>query len=297
MAAQSGKTASSPKPKKDKADIILTVTHLDGTQEEKPLFRIECHKRITMGDIKDRISAAWMIPKHEQVIVFRGQVVNKDDRAMPLNTPDLAEIIKEAGENGLQMAVLHKPEQLPGFLEREGFENLSDKRTSLATPLHKAVRRSELSVMEEILSAVSFEEAPEVVDGQDNAGQTALHVAASTWNRSACEILLQSLKFSASDVVDDENRTALHIAASWGDAPAVGMILAHWNMSASTMRLKDALGRTALEYAVACGHEEAAECIRKSLEEGSSRKKQEAMERRNKEVASAKGMRNDGPGT
>lgn len=251
----------SSRPSSSRAnDLTVTMKRIDG--QEKMSFKIKCNKRISVGQVKERVSEEWGLSPHEQVILFRGQRTGADDRAMPLNTPDLTEVVKEAGENGLSMAVMYMPRKLPRFLEREGLETVNSKRSTMATGLHRAARRSELTVMEEILEVVDFEEA----DAVDNAGQTALHAAVMTWNRPACEILLKSKRFSNTTAADHEGRTVLHIAASWGDAKVVPAILDHWRFKRNDVILKDSFGLTALEYARDCGHEKAAELILKAVE-------------------------------
>lgn len=243
-------------PSRQQPDVIhVNVKRIDG--KDKLTMQIRANKKITIANIKDRVSEEWGLRPHEQVIIFRGQRVSGDDRAMPLNTPDLAEVVKEAGENGLQMAVMNMPKQLPRFLRREGLEDVNDRRSSQATALHRATRRSELTVMEELLENPEFTEA----DAVDNAGQTALHAAVLTWNRPACEILLKKSNFAKVAHKDEEGRTALHIAASWGDEKVVRWLVEHIGFSRTEVEAEDGFGRTALQYAMDCGHAKAAEII------------------------------------
>mmetsp|Transcript_48984 Transcript_48984/g.151212 ORF Transcript_48984/g.151212 Transcript_48984/m.151212 type:complete len:290 (+) Transcript_48984:105-974(+) len=253
---RSASRLSSKSSNKAASEIVVTVRRVDG-RDKGETFRIQCGKRITIQEIKERVFGEWSIAFHEQVLIFRGQRVNDDDRAMPLNTPDLAEIVQEAGENGLQMSVMYLPRRLPAFMKREKFEDINSKRTTMATALHRAARRGELNVMEEILNHPDFDQA----DARDGAGQTALHAAVVTWNRPGCEILLKHNKFSASYVADEEGRTALHIAASWGDTLVVQWIVEHWRFRAEEVNWKDSFGCTALDYARDCGHEQAVELI------------------------------------
>merc|ERR1719491_1162441 len=111
------------------------------------------------------------------------------------------EVIKEAAEKGesLRMTVMHAPPRLPGFLKQEGLEATKDKCPTKATVLHRAVRRCDFFIIEELCrnredtlgNGMGFEQ----FDARDNRGQTALHVAATCGFLEAAEALLQCPSF------------------------------------------------------------------------------------------------------
>merc|ERR1719265_2989801 len=115
------------------------------------------------------------------MIIFRGQKrVNTAEQ--PFNSPDLEDVIAEAGEEGMAMSLIWMPKRLPEFMEKEQIEEINDKTHTGATLLHRAARRSELGVLEELLLGTDLVEAPRhlsVHDSRDKGGQTVLHVACS----------------------------------------------------------------------------------------------------------------------
>lgn len=238
----------------------MTLTRLDGDREK---IKLKLSKQTTVAAIRARVEMEMGIPPHEQLLLFRGQKLLKD-KFQPLSTPDLQEIIAEAGENGLQMAVAYQKRRLPGFLEKEGLEDVNMKRKTGATVLHRATRQCELSVIEELLAFEEFSG----VNARDRSGQTALHIAASARVREACEILLRSDRFGLVGASDVEGRTALHLAAHWGDAIVCKMMLEHRQFKTQDAYAVDKLGYTALEYASECGHEEVAMAIKSKFPPG-----------------------------
>ena len=49
-------------------------------------------------------------------------MTQKEDAFQPLNMPDLEEIVSEAGEDGLQMTIIHHPFRLENFMKEEDVE-------------------------------------------------------------------------------------------------------------------------------------------------------------------------------
>jgi len=228
-------------------NITVTMTRLDGDREN---VKLKLSKQTTVHAIKTRCEMEFGIAPIEQLLLFRGRPLLKDS-FQPLSTPDLQDIIAEAGEDGLQMAVAYQELKLPAFLKREGLEDVNMKRSSGATPLHRAVRQCELNVVEELLRMDEFSG----VNARDRSGQTALHTATECWQREAAGLLLASDRFGTPAAVDLEGRTALHLVAHWGDEEVCRQILEHKSFTADDAYLLDSQGHTALEYATACGHE------------------------------------------
>jgi len=238
--------------------IAVTMTRLDG---EKQKFPLKLAKQTTVKALKARVEMEQGIPPCEQLLMFRGMILERDTM-QPLATPDLQEIIAEAGPEGLQMAVFRRPLQLDGFIKSEQLVDgkvvdENSKRRSGGTVLHRAIRQSNFRVIEELLDREEFSG----VNARDNAGQTGLHTAVETWNREASELVLRCKRFVASGVADKQGRTALHLAAHWGDLPTVRRILEHPKFTAEDVQAVDVNGRTAAEYAEQCGHKDVAEAI------------------------------------
>eukprot|EP00446_Apocalathium_sp_SHHI-4_P005510 CAMPEP_0177196156 /NCGR_PEP_ID=MMETSP0367-20130122/23895_1 /TAXON_ID=447022 ORGANISM="Scrippsiella hangoei-like, Strain SHHI-4" /NCGR_SAMPLE_ID=MMETSP0367 /ASSEMBLY_ACC=CAM_ASM_000362 /LENGTH=364 /DNA_ID=CAMNT_0018644229 /DNA_START=107 /DNA_END=1198 /DNA_ORIENTATION=- len=229
------------------------MTRLDG---EKEKIKLKLTKQTTVAAIRQRIEMELGIAAHEQLLLFRGKILTKDS-LQPLSTPDLQDIIAESGEDGLQMAVAYRPKRLPGFLKREGLEDVNEKRATGATPLHRATRQSELGVMEELLEMEEFMGS----NARDRSGQSALHTAVCCRNREAVGVLMASERFAAASVLDLDGQSALHIAAHWGDRLSIDLILKNRFFNAEALWAVDRLGYTALVYATDCGNTEAAELI------------------------------------
>merc|ERR1719203_494440 len=96
-------------------------------------------KRTTVKAIKERCEMEFGIPTDQQLLLFRGRHMLKET-FQPLSVPDLQEIIKEAGDKGLQMAVAYQKHRMPEFVKKHGLEDYNDRFNSEATPLHRAAR-------------------------------------------------------------------------------------------------------------------------------------------------------------
>lgn len=123
-------------------------------------------KGVKMSKVKERVEAEFDIPTEEQIILFRGKYIakrymtQKENAFQPLNMPDLEEIVSEAGEDGLQMTVIHHPFRLENFMKEEEVEEGDydvKLRQSGASLLHRAVRRCEISVVQELLVKEAFQ--------------------------------------------------------------------------------------------------------------------------------------------
>lgn len=241
-------------------DILVLMKRLDA---DKASFTFRVSRETEVRAIRGRIKMEWGIPPTEQVLLFRGLLV-EGERVQPFNAPDLDDIVREAGDEGLAMSVAHRPFRLPDFLEEERLESVNTRRPTGATPLHRAVRKCELGVMEEILACDDLE----VVDARDRAGQTALHTAVTCRIREAVQILLDSdysERFTAVGSRDGEGRTALHYIAFWGDLPSCRMLLKRSDFSKEDVNYVDKAGYSAIQYAVDCGHKDIVAAIEGKL--------------------------------
>lgn len=234
-------------------DINITMKRLDGDKEE---IRLKLSKRTTVAAIRARVEMEFGIPPDEQLLLFRGRQMLKDS-FQPLSVPDLQEIIAESGEKGLQMAVAYQKRRVREFFARNKLEDENSKLPTEATALHRATRRCEFNVMEELLAIDEFTG----INARDRSGQTALHVAAACRLREACEILLKNERFGMVGTCDDDGRTALHLAAHWGDVGVCELIMGHENFKIRDGQATDHVGSTALSLARECGNAEVAEAI------------------------------------
>eukprot|EP00439_Symbiodinium_sp_Y106_P025329 s1943_g3.t1 len=233
MAASGRKSPASPtSPTRERPEEMVAITLRHVNHEEELKIKVKMKKSVKVSQVKERIEMEFDIPPEEQIILFQGKFIaqrymtQKENAMQPLNTPDLQEIVEEAGEEGLQMTVVHKPFRLEKFMKKEGAE-LDDWDAKLkpggASLLHRAIRRCEISVVEELLVKEEFTR----VNARDRAGQTALHTACTARQRECATILLNSEKFQAVYKKDLEGRNALHYLASWGDEPVAKLLLSH----------------------------------------------------------------------
>lgn len=206
-------------PKREEEMIAITLKLV--THEEQQNLKVKMPKGVKMSKVKERVEAEFDIPTEEQIILFRGKYIakrymtQKENAFQPLNMPDLEEIVSEAGEDGLQMTVIHHPFRLENFMKEEEVEEGDydvKLRQSGASLLHRAVRRCEISVVQELLVKEAFTRA----NARDRAGQTALHAACTAWQRESAQIILDSDKFEAVYKKDMDGRTALHYVACLG---------------------------------------------------------------------------------
>eukprot|EP00441_Pelagodinium_beii_P010470 CAMPEP_0197695624 /NCGR_PEP_ID=MMETSP1338-20131121/115456_1 /TAXON_ID=43686 ORGANISM="Pelagodinium beii, Strain RCC1491" /NCGR_SAMPLE_ID=MMETSP1338 /ASSEMBLY_ACC=CAM_ASM_000754 /LENGTH=253 /DNA_ID=CAMNT_0043278631 /DNA_START=21 /DNA_END=782 /DNA_ORIENTATION=+ len=189
----------------------------------------------------------------------------KEEAYQPLNTPDLEDIVAEAGEDGLRMSVIHHPFRLVKFMRKEKFqaEDYNKKYKSGATLLHRAVRLCELSVIEELLVKEEFE----ICDARDKYGQTALHTACTSWQREAIEILLKFPdRFTNVRAKDSEGRNALHYICCWGDQEACNALLKDTRFKVKDMQVEDKRGMTPLQLATEMGHREVVQAVKTAME-------------------------------
>eukprot|EP00933_Yihiella_yeosuensis_P013506 TRINITY_DN12482_c1_g1_i1.p1 TRINITY_DN12482_c1_g1~~TRINITY_DN12482_c1_g1_i1.p1 ORF type:complete len:299 (-),score=76.56 TRINITY_DN12482_c1_g1_i1:380-1276(-) len=234
--------------------------------EEKEMVQMQFPKNITIMKIKERNEGEFGIPSHEQVVIFRGRKIatrgmsRKDEARQPLVTPDLEEIIEKSGEDGLQMSVVHHPYRVPGFLKKEKFEDINARLKTGANALHRAVRKCEIGVVEELLVNEEFLGVNKVDNSRSK--QTALHAACCMRIREAVQAICdQPDSFTVLPAQDVDGRTALHFAAMWGDLEAIKPICYNPRFGRQAFALEDNNGYTALQYAKEWGHSEAAAMI------------------------------------
>ncbi|CAK8994840.1 unnamed protein product [Durusdinium trenchii] len=247
------------------AITLKLVSHDDQTN-----LKVKMPKSVKMMKVKERVQAEFDIPAEEQIILFRGKYIakrymtQKEDAFQPLNMPDLEEIVNEAGEEGLQMTVIHKPFRLESFMKQEDVEEEDydvKLRNSKASLLHRAVRRCEISVVQELLVKEAFTR----VNARDRAGQTALHAACTAWQRESAKLILESEQFQAVYKKDLDGRTALHYVACWGDLEVARLILAHPKIGRRHILMEDCYGHTPMALASDCGHDKLLEAMQEAL--------------------------------
>lgn len=255
-------------PKREEEMIAITLKLV--THEEQQNLKVKMPKGVNMSKVKERVEAEFDIPTEEQIILFRGKYIakrymtQKENAFQPLNMPDLEEIVSEAGEGGLQMTVIHHPFRLENFMKEEEVEEGDydvKLRQSGASLLHRAVRRCEISVVQELLVKEAFTRA----NARDRAGQTALHAACTAWQRESAQIILDSDKFEAVYKKDMDGRTALHYVACWGDLEVAKSILAHPKIGRRHIHMEDIFGHSPLALATECGHVKVVEAMNETL--------------------------------
>jgi len=240
-------------------DIKIRCSRLDA---DRAILEFAVKVDTKLKAIKARIEMETQVPPEEQRVIFRGRPLT-DEEAEPLNSEDLADIVSQAGEEGLRMAFVHIKPMLNAFLEQEGMVDptgdfdINAKKKTGATALHRAARANQTYVVEELLACEAFK----CVDERDRQGQTALHTATSCQYVEVIKTILSSPRFTLAAACDWDGKTALHMAAHWGDAEICKAILDNAYFNQEDCHHKDKCGYTAHEYATLCGHVEAAAAI------------------------------------
>ncbi|CAJ1400479.1 unnamed protein product [Effrenium voratum] len=256
--------------RKERQEQMVAVTLKLVGHDERSQLKVKMPKTIQMTKVKERVEMEFDVPAEEQIILFQGKYIakrymtQKENAFQPLNMPDLEEIVKESGEDGLQMTVVHKPFRLDNFMKKENVQEDDfdvKLRYSGASLLHRAVRRCEISVLQELLVKEEFTRT----NARDRAGQTALHTACTAWQRESAEILLESENFQAVYKKDLEGRNALHYVACWGDKETARRLLAHPRFKRRHIEAEDFHGYTPLQLAEASVHKEVVEAIKEAL--------------------------------
>lgn len=125
---------------------------------------------------------------------------------------------------------------------------VNDKDGDGRTPLIWAVSLGQDEIASMILKAFKQDKIPGFeIDEQDNAGWSALHVAASKADLALVQVLVET----GADVNLKTNTgvTPLHLAVSHDDSEVVRYLISH----NANVRTKDKLERTALQRAAAAG--------------------------------------------
>lgn len=161
-----------------------------------------------------------------------------------LTPEELAQATKRlfwAAEHGDLEAVLQSIEKVENV-------DLKDRRHS-KTALHWAAEKG----FENVLTALLAKDAD--VRSLDRYGETPLHYAADNGRTQVVSILLKY--HSDPSTLDRRGRTALRCARDKGHSKVVRLLLPTWNGQINDLEVKDAQGRTIVEWAAAldCQHD------------------------------------------
>ncbi|KAA8543923.1 hypothetical protein F0562_021900 [Nyssa sinensis] len=128
-------------------------------------------------------------------------------------------------------------------------KQLTGKRDD--TPLHSAARAGHLDVAMDILTGTKDEEMEESLSRQNQAGETALYVAAEYGYVGLVKEMIKYYDLAAAGIKARNGFDALHIAAKQGDLEVVKVLMeAHPELSMTV----DILNTTALHTAATQGH-------------------------------------------
>ncbi|KAJ4970875.1 hypothetical protein NE237_003974 [Protea cynaroides] len=141
-------------------------------------------------------------------------------------------------------------------------KQLTGKRED--APLHSAARAGNINVVMEILTGTAEEELKELLLKQNQAGETALYVAAEYGYVDVVEMMIKYHDIVSASIKARNGYDAFHIAAKQGDLEVVKVLLKALPELSMTVDLSNT---TALHTAAAQGHIEVVNFL---LEQGSS---------------------------
>ncbi|KAG1371641.1 ankyrin repeat-containing protein [Cocos nucifera] len=135
------------------------------------------------------------------------------------------------------------------FHRKKMTKQLTGKRDD--TPLHSAVRAGDLTVVKEIISGANEEELEELLMKQNQAGETALFVAAEYGYVDVVNEMIKYHDVSMAGIKAKNGYDPLHIAAKQGDVDVVKELLMALPDLSMTV---DSSNTTALQTAATQGH-------------------------------------------
>jgi len=138
-------------------------------------------------------------------------------------------------------------------LKRSGINaNCSSEAKMKYTPLHWAVRKGHLEIVQTLLAAKAD------IEAKTEADSTPLHIAA--W-KGRVDIASLLMKHKAKvDARDNHGRTPLHVASYWGEIYMVALLLKNPHVL-SLIDEKDTAGQTAVELATEEKHDVVVELL------------------------------------
>ncbi|URE08503.1 Ankyrin repeat [Musa troglodytarum] len=135
------------------------------------------------------------------------------------------------------------------FRRKKMTKQLTGKRDD--TPLHSAARSGNLAVVNGLLSGADDEGLKELLSRQNQAGETALFVAAEYGYVDVVQEMIKHYDVAAAGIKAKNGYDALHIAAKQGDVDVVKELL---NALPELSLTVDLSNTTALHTAAAQGH-------------------------------------------
>ncbi|XP_020108474.1 ankyrin repeat-containing protein At5g02620 isoform X2 [Ananas comosus] len=135
------------------------------------------------------------------------------------------------------------------FRRKKMTKQLTGKRDD--TPLHSAARAGNLAVVKEILSGTNDEELKDLLSKQNQAGETALFVAAEYGYVDVAHEMIMRYDVATAGIKAKNGYDALHIAAKQGDVDVVKELLQALPELSMTVDLSNT---TALHTAATQGH-------------------------------------------
>lgn len=167
------------------------------------------------------------------------QAILSEERVADVNFPNAS------GNTALNEALIHEhTEAARVLIEDKRFTAINDKSASGGTALHIAAQHGDTDTVSLLLAYEDFSE----VNAVDQQGRTALHRAASLQDYpETAKAILDSDRFTQSDVKDRFGSTAMHLAVDKGSLKTVVVLLAHRKFTDVYARNK--AGATAVELA------------------------------------------------
>ncbi|XP_038981071.1 uncharacterized protein LOC103710442 [Phoenix dactylifera] len=207
------------------------------------------HNSDFSGSEVDRIYAIVHLTMRWDLLVVSAEVAGLDD--VEIRFPGGIFRMESPGKAGLpgKMEIMESPVRQQSFRRKKMTKQLTGKRDD--TPLHSAARAGNLAVVKEIISGADEQELAELLTKQNQAGETALFVAAEYGFVDVVNEMIKYHDVLTAGIKAKNGYDALHVAAKQGDVDVMKELLMALPELSMTVDLSNT---TALHTAATQGH-------------------------------------------
>ena len=211
------------------AGLAASASHHDPPADESELDRA----RRQLADAQAELAAAQVQLAKASALEEEQLFVDHEDEAKPQENRRSAAAVRK-----LKQLLAAGQQSPPQQSDKQSDDQAKPEKAKPDTSLHKAAFADRHKAMRRLTEVRGVP-----VDGVDERGRTALHVAAYEGKLEAARVLLE---LGASvHVADHRGRTALHLAAFADRRLLIKLLRAHGAVG----NVKDGLGRTPLRLA------------------------------------------------